>query len=64
MLITAVIGSFFFEGKQSNYLCIKTKAILLAMAFVVVFFCIVINCIEIIAGTTVVLIHIKHKRLF
>ena len=38
MLITAVIGSFFFEGKQSNYLCIKTKAILLAMAFVVVFF--------------------------
>lgn len=38
MLITVVIGSFFFEGKQSNYLCIKTKAILLAMAFVVVFF--------------------------
>lgn len=36
MLITLIIGTVYF--KIPNYACIKTKAILLAMSFIIIFF--------------------------
>jgi hypothetical protein len=37
MLITAIIGHFYLKI-ASNYLCIKTKAIIIALLFTIVFF--------------------------
>ena len=36
MLITIIIGTFIF--RNSNYLCVKTKGLLLGLSFIVVFF--------------------------
>jgi len=38
ILITIVIGHFYFKNDIPNYLCIKTKGLLLALAFIVVFY--------------------------
>lgn len=38
MLITTIVGYFYFKNKYPNYLCNKTKGILIAMAFIVIFF--------------------------
>lgn len=38
MLITIIIGNFYFKQKPNNFICSKTIGILVAMAFTVVFF--------------------------
>lgn len=38
MLITTIIGYFYFKKDVPNYLCMKTKGILLALAFIVIFY--------------------------
>jgi len=38
MLITGVIGSLYYKEAIPNYLCVKTKGILLGLVFIVVFF--------------------------
>lgn len=38
ILITTIVGYFYLKNKYPSYLCGKTKGILIAMAFIVVFF--------------------------
>ena len=38
MLITTIIGYFFFKETISNYLCAKTQGILIAISFIIIFF--------------------------
>lgn len=38
MLITTIIGYFCFRKDYPNYLCTKTKGILIGLAFIVIFF--------------------------
>ena len=38
MIISIIIGNLYTNGRVPNYICAKTKAIILAMSFVVVFF--------------------------
>lgn len=37
MLITSIIGYFLFRKEYSNYLCSKTKGLILAISFIVIF---------------------------
>lgn len=37
-LITIIIGNFYLKDETDSYICIKTKGILLALAFIVVFY--------------------------
>lgn len=38
MLITTIIGHFYYKNTISNYLCYKTKGIIIALLFIVIFF--------------------------
>ena len=38
MLITTIIGYFYYQKDSSNYLCGKTKGIFLALIFIIVFY--------------------------
>lgn len=38
MLITGIVGSLYYKEAIPNYLCVKTKGILLGLVFIVVFF--------------------------
>lgn len=38
MLITTIIGYFYYKKDIPNYLCIKTRGIILSLIFVVIFF--------------------------
>lgn len=38
MLITTIIGHILYKDNFPNYICIKTKGILLALSFIIVFF--------------------------
>lgn len=38
MLITIIIGTIYYKNKYPNYLYTKTKAILLSLAFIIIFF--------------------------
>lgn len=38
MLVTTIIGHFYFKDEIPNYLCFKTKGILLSLSFIVIFF--------------------------
>lgn len=38
MTITTIVGYFYFQGEVSNYLCTKTKGILLALAWIIIFY--------------------------
>lgn len=38
MLITTIIGYFYFHKEYPNYLWIKTKGILIGLAFIIIFF--------------------------
>lgn len=37
MLITTIIEYLYFQKNQSNYICIKTKGILLSLTFIIIF---------------------------
>ncbi|MBE5819764.1 MAG: hypothetical protein E7310_02950 [Clostridiales bacterium] len=38
MLISSIVGFIYFKKEFPNYLCVKTKGILLALSFIVIFF--------------------------
>lgn len=38
MLISTIIGFIYYKKEYPNYLCVKTKGILLALSFIVIFF--------------------------
>lgn len=38
MLISTIIGHLYFKDSINNYLCAKTKGIIIAMLFIVIFF--------------------------
>lgn len=38
MLISTIVGYIYLKKEFSNYLCVKTKGILLALSFIVIFF--------------------------
>ncbi len=38
MLITTIIGYFYFNNNISNYLCIRVKSIIISLIFIIIFF--------------------------
>ena len=38
MLLSTIIGYFYLKKETSNYICAKTKGILISLAFIVIFF--------------------------